>query len=80
MHPFLGLMKPLLRLFDDFADDPRIMHSNAGAASGGSMLNTLFIRWHRMGISTLVSSQKLKLAEITQREFNRDSKTTQQAI
>jgi len=55
----------ILIIVDDFADDPRIMHSNAGAASGGSMLNTLFIRGRHMGISTLVSSQKLKLVSST---------------
>ena len=55
----------VLIIVDDFADDPRIMHSAAGAASGGSMLNTLFIRGRHMGISTLVSSQKLKLVSTT---------------
>jgi hypothetical protein len=55
----------ILIVVDDFADDPRIMHSSGGAASGGSMLNTLFIRGRHMGVSTLVSSQKLRLVSST---------------
>ena len=55
----------ILIVVDDFADDPRIMHSNSGAGSGGSMLNTLFIRGRHMMISTLVSSQKLRLVSPT---------------
>ena len=50
---------------DDFADDPRIMHSQTGAAAGGSMLNTLFVRGRHLNISTLVSSQKLRLVSST---------------
>ena len=50
---------------DDFADDPRIMHTNSGASSGGSMLNTLFVRGRHLCISTLVSSQKLRLVSST---------------
>jgi hypothetical protein len=50
---------------DDFADSPQIMHSGSGAANGGSMLNTLFIRERRMMISTIVSSQKLRLISPT---------------
>ena len=50
---------------DDFADDPRIMHSQTGAAAGGSMLNTLYVRGRHLNISTLVSSQKLRLVSST---------------
>ena len=50
---------------DDFADDPRIMHTNSGASAGGSMLNTLFVRGRHLCISTLVSSQKLRLVSST---------------
>ena len=52
-------------IVDDFADDPRIMHAGAGAAAGGSMLNTLFVRGRHLCISTLVSSQKLRLVSST---------------
>jgi hypothetical protein len=55
----------ILVVVDDFADDPRVMHSGSGASSGGSMLNTLFIRGRHMMISTLVSSQKLRLVSPT---------------
>ena len=55
----------ILIVCDDFADDPRIMHTNSGAASGGSMLNTLFVRGRHLCISTLVSSQKLRLVSST---------------
>jgi hypothetical protein len=57
----------ILIVVDDFADSPNIVHSNSGAASGGSMLNTLFIRGRHMMISTLVSSQKLRLLSTTMR-------------
>ena len=50
---------------DDFADDPKIMHAAGGAAAGGSMLNTLFVRGRHLQISTLVSSQKLRLVSST---------------
>ena len=50
---------------DDFADSPQIMHSGSGAANGGSVLNTLFIRGRHMMISTIVSSQKLRLISPT---------------
>ena len=50
---------------DDFADDPKIMHPNSGGTSGGSMLNTLFVRGRHLNISTLVSSQKLRLVSST---------------
>ena len=50
----------ILIVVDDFADSPNVVHSNSGAASGGSMLNTLFIRGRHMMISTIVSSQKTK--------------------
>ena len=49
-------------IVDDFADDPRIMASRAGAAAGGSMLNTLLVRGRHMQISTFMSVQKLRLA------------------
>ena len=52
-------------IVDDFADDPRIMHAAGGAAAGGSMLNTLFVRGRHLCISTLVSSQKLRLVSST---------------
>jgi hypothetical protein len=52
---------------DDFADSPAVVHSASGAASGGSMLNTLFIRGRHMMISTIVSSQKLRLLSSTMR-------------
>ena len=55
----------ILIVVDDFADDPRIMHASGGASAGGSMLNTLFIRGRHMMISTLVSSQKLRLISPT---------------
>jgi hypothetical protein len=57
----------ILIVVDDFADSPNVVHSNSGAASGGSMLNTLFIRGRHMMISTLVSSQKLRLLSTTMR-------------
>ena len=49
-------------IVDDFADDPRIMASRAGAAAGGSMLNTLLVRGMHMQISTFMSVQKMRLA------------------
>jgi len=52
-------------IVDDFADDPRIMHAGSGASAGGSMLNTLFVRGRHLVISTLVSSQKLRLVSST---------------
>ena len=52
-------------IVDDFADDPRIMHAAGGAAAGGSMLNTLFVRGRHLCISTLASSQKLRLVSST---------------
>ena len=54
-------------VIDDFADDPRIVHSQSGAAAGGSMLNTLFIRGRHSHISTIVSTQKLRLISSTMR-------------
>jgi hypothetical protein len=57
----------ILIIVDDFADSPSVVHSSSGAASGGSMLNTLFIRGRHMMISTLVSSQKLRLLSTTMR-------------
>jgi hypothetical protein len=57
----------ILIVVDDFADSPNVVHSSSGAASGGSMLNTLFIRGRHMMISTLVSSQKLRLLSTTMR-------------
>ena len=57
----------ILIVVDDFADSPQVVHSSSGAASGGSMLNTLFIRGRHMMISTLVSSQKLRLLSSTMR-------------
>ena len=49
-------------IVDDFADDPRIMASRAGAAAGGSMLNTLLVRGRHMQISTFMSVEKMRLA------------------
>ena len=49
-------------IVDDFADDPRVMASRAGAAAGGSMLNTLLVRGRHMQISTFMSVQKMRLA------------------
>ena len=65
----LGLKKlyGILIVIDDFADDPRVVHSQRGAAAGGSMLNTLFIRGRHSQISTIVSSQKLRLISSTMR-------------
>ena len=57
----------ILIVVNDFADSPQVVHSSSGAASGGSMLNTLFIRGRHMMISTLVSSQKLRLLSSTMR-------------
>ena len=57
----------ILIVVDDFADSPNIVHSSSGAASGGSMLNTLYIRGRHMMISTLCSSQKLRLLSSTMR-------------
>ena len=54
---------------DDFADDPKIMHAAGGAAAGGSMLNTLFVRGRHLQISTLVSSQKFRLVVDNPCEF-----------
>ena len=58
----LGLKKlyGICIIVDDFADDPRVVHSQSGAAAGGSMLNTLFIRGRHSCISVLVASQKLR--------------------
>ena len=50
---------------DDFADDPKVMHAQSGASAGGSMLNTLLCRGRHLNISTLVSSQKLRLVSST---------------
>jgi hypothetical protein len=55
----------ILVICDDFADQPAVMHASSGGDSGGSMLNTLFIRGRHMMISTLVSSQKLRLISPT---------------
>ena len=57
----------ILIVVDDFADSPQVVHSSSGASSGGSMLNTLFIRGRHLMISTLVSSQKLRLLSSTMR-------------
>jgi hypothetical protein len=57
----------ILIIIDDWADSPNVVHSNSGAASGGSMLNTLFIRGRHMMISTIVSSQRLRLLAPTMR-------------
>jgi len=43
----------ILVICDDFADQPAVMHASSGGDSGGSMLNTLFIRGRHMMISTL---------------------------
>ena len=50
---------------DDFADDTTVMQARGGYSVGGSMLNTLFIRGRHMMISTLVSTQKLRLINQT---------------
>ena len=46
---------------DDFADDTSVMQARGGYSAGGSMLNTLFIRGRHLAISTLLSTQKLRL-------------------
>ena len=55
----------ILIIVDDFADDPTIMHKQGGYTSGGSMLNTLFVRGRHSHISTIVSTQKLRLIGTT---------------
>ena len=52
-------------IVDDFADDPRAMHQSGGYTAGGSMLNTLFVRGRHAFISTIVSTQKLRLVSST---------------
>ena len=61
----LKQMYSICIIVDNFADDPKIMHAQGGYASGGSMLNTLFIRGRHLHISTLVSTQKLRLISST---------------
>ena len=55
----------ILIVVDDFADDPTVMHRQGGYSSGGSMLNTLFVRGRHSHISTIVSTQKLRLIGTT---------------
>ncbi len=55
----------ILIIVDDFADSPNVVHSNSGAASGGSMLNTLFVRGRHLACSTLIATQKLRLISST---------------
>ena len=55
----------ILILVDDMADDPTVMHRQGGYTSGGSMLNTLFVRGRHSQISTIVSTQKLRLIGTT---------------
>ena len=57
----------ILIVVDDFADDPKVMHQTGGYSAGGSMLNTLFVRGRHAYISTLVSTQKLRLTGSTLR-------------
>ena len=52
-------------IVDDFADDPSVCHQTGGYSAGGSMLNTLFVRGRHAFISTLVSTQKLRLLAST---------------
>ena len=51
----------ILIVVDDFADNPTVSHQTGGYSAGGSMLNTLFVRGRHAYISTLVSTQKLRL-------------------
>ena len=46
---------------DDHADNPSAMHR------AGGILETLYVRAHHFGLSTIVSSQKLKLISSTVR-------------
>ena len=55
----------ILVIVDDFADDPSVCHQTGGYSAGGSMLNTLFVRGRHAFISTLVSTQKLRLLSST---------------
>ena len=57
----------ILCVIDDWADSPDVVASRSGYSAGGSMLNTLFIRGRHMMISTLVSTQKLRLLGSTLR-------------
>ena len=52
-------------IVDDFADDPSVCHQTGGNSAGGSMLNTLFVRGRHAFISTIVSTQKLRLLAST---------------
>ena len=61
----LKTLSNILIVVDDFADDPTIMHRQGGYTSGGSMLNTLFVRGRHSHISTIVSTQKLRLIGTT---------------
>jgi hypothetical protein len=54
-------MYNILLIVDDFADDPSVCHSSRGMSAGGSILNTLFLKGRHSFISTLVSTQKLRL-------------------
>ena len=55
----------IVLIVDDIADDPRVVHSQSGASAGGSMLNTAFIRLRHAGVSTIISTQKLRLLSST---------------
>jgi hypothetical protein len=51
----------VLFCIDDFADQPEVVHSNRGAASGGSLITTLFLKGRHAFCSVLLGSQKLRL-------------------
>ena len=51
----------VLFICDDFADSPRVVHTNKGGPDGGSWLISAFIRGRHSGISSLVSSQYSRL-------------------
>ncbi len=51
----------VILIIDDHADNPQAMHK------AGGLLETLFVRARHFGVSTIVSSQKLKLISPTVR-------------
>ena len=51
----------MILILDDHADNPQAMHR------AGGLLETLYVRSRHFGVSTIVSSQKLKLISQTVR-------------
>ena len=51
----------VLFVVDDFADQPRVVHTNKGGPDGGSWLISLFVRGRHAGLSCAVSTKMSKL-------------------